>query len=358
MSRNARVKTQFVAGIFSLAALALFSAFAGTNAEAISSSELFSVHARVVVVHDPAATEAFEARIDKLRPMVEKGLTLLTAKPSVAEAWRSLLSSNDVVGIKVHSQPGPRSGTRPAVVSALVEGLIASGMRASNIIIWDRHVADLKRAGFAELQTRYGIRLQGSADAGYDDKAFYETPLLGQLILGDREFGNKGEGVGRKSYVSKLISKEITKIINVTPLLNHYRAGVTGNLYSLAIGSVDNIGRFDNDTGRLAQAVPEIYALPELSDRVVLNVVDALVCQFEGEHLSLLHYAEPLNELRFSADPVALDVLSLQALARQRSAAGGFPSTNRFELYSNAALLELGISDPGAIRVERAEMKN
>ena len=290
--------------------------------------------------------------------MIEKGLTLLTAKRSVTDAWRSLLSSNDIVGIKVHSQPGPRSGTRPAVVSGIVEGLIASGIGGSNIVIWDKHLADLKRAGFTELQTRYGVRLQGAADLGYDDKAFYETPLLGQLIFGDREFGVKGDGIGRKSYVSRLLSKEITKIINVTPLLNHYRAGVTGNLYGLAIGSVDNTGRFDSDTGRLAQAVPEIYALPELSDRVVLNIVDALVCQFEGEHLSLLHYAEPLNELRFSIDPVALDVLSLQSLARQRGAAGGFPSTNRFELYSNAALLELGLSDPASIRVERAEMKN
>jgi hypothetical protein len=312
----------------------------------------------VVVVHDSDATAAFDPRAERLRPMLEKGLTLLTAKPTLTAAWRSLLATNDVVGIKVHSQAGARSGTRPAVVSALVEGLIAAGIPPTNIIVWDKQKSDLKRAGFAELETRHGIRLQGAADAGYDEKVFYETPLLGQLVVGDREFGEKGDGVGRKSYLSRLVTRNITKIINVTPLLNHYRAGVTGNLYGLAIGSIDNSVRFEMDAGRLAQAVPETYAMPELADHVVLNVVDALVCQFEGEHTTLLHYAEPLNELRFSTDPVALDVLSLQSLERQRNAAGGFPSTNRFELYSNAALLELGISEPANIRVERAEMKN
>jgi hypothetical protein len=55
--------------------------------------------------------------------------------------------------------------------------------------------------------------------------------------------GRKGEGVGRRSFVSKLLTQDITKLINVTPMLNHNSAGVTGHLYSLAFGSVDNVYR-------------------------------------------------------------------------------------------------------------------
>lgn len=287
--------------------------------------------------------------------MILRGLTNLTVKPNVREAWLSLVSTQDIIGVKVCSAPGANSGTRPAVVAALVESMLAAGLPSSNIIVWDKQASDLRQAGYFDLAKRLNIRVEGAADAGYDEKVFYETPLLGQLVFGDRDFGNKGEGVGRKSYVSKLITTQITKIINVTPLLNHYRAGVTGNLYSLAIGSVDNTLRFEADAGRLAQAVPEIYALPEIGDRVVLNVVDALICQYQGEHRTLLHYATALNELRFSTDPVALDVLSQQDLQRQRQASGSFAATNRFELYPNASLLELGISDADAIRVERIE---
>jgi hypothetical protein len=176
--------------------------------------------------------------------------------------------------------------------------------------------------------------------------------LLGNLAWGDYEFGKKGEGIGRKSFVSRLVSREMTKIINITPLMNHNEVGVCGNLFSLALGSVDNTVRFESQPDRLATAVPEIYALSSLSDRVVLNIVDALICQYEGEERSLLHYSAVLNQLRFSRDPVALDVLSLEELDRQRQLAK-VPAvkTNR-ELYANASLLELGVSDEKRIQIE------
>ena len=45
------------------------------------------------------------------------------------------------------------------------------------------------------------------------------------------------------------------------------------------MGSVDNTIRFSTQIDRLVTAVPEIYALPILGDRVVLNIVDALAAQ-------------------------------------------------------------------------------
>jgi len=284
--------------------------------------------------------------------MVERGITNLTAKPSLGEAWRSVVSTQDVVGIKVFSVPGPNSGTRPAVVAAVIEGLLAAGLPPKSIVVWDKNTTDLRLAGFFEFADRYGVRVEGSAHAGYDEDTFYDTALIGTLLWGDYEFGRKGPGIGRKSFVSRLVSKQITRIINIVPLLNHNHAGVSGNLYSLASGSVDNFARFEGDSSRLATAVPEIYALPFLSDRVALNITDALFCQYEGSERGLLHYTTVLNELRFSRDPVALDVLSQQELDRQRNASST-PGTGKpgAELYANAALLELGVSDVKQIDV-------
>ena len=84
---------------------------------------------------------------------------------------------------------------------------------------------------------------------------------------------------------------------------------------------------------------------------MVLNIVDALICQYEGEERSLLHYSVMLNQLRFSADPVALDVLSLQELERQRQRARAPSAKPNLELYTNASLLELGVSDLKKIQV-------
>jgi uncharacterized protein (DUF362 family) len=277
--------------------------------------------------------------------MVDRGITTLTGKSKVADAWLSLLSTNDTVGIKVFSEPGPNSGTRPAVVAAVIEELREAGLPPDHITIWDKHQTDLRLAGYFDLAKQLGVRVGGSAESGYDEKVFYDTPLLGNLVWGDFEFGKKGEGIGRKSFVSKLVSSDMTKIINITPLMNHNEAGVFGNLFSLATGSVDNFARFESDPDRMARAVPEIYALPALSDRVVLNITDALICQYEGEERSLLHYSAILNQLRFSRDPVALDVLSLQELGHQRELANAPVVKNDPDLYNNAALLELGVSD-------------
>ncbi len=338
---------------FRMACWCLLCAYApnGIGAEAFATGH-GGPDARVVIVQDGQATDAFRPKPDRVQAMVERGITNLTGKPNLREAWLGLVSTQDTVGIKVYSSPGPNSGTRPAVAAAVAQGLISAGLPPSHVVVWDKSEDDLRDAGYFALAERLGIRVAGSAKAGYDETNYYDTPLIGNLVFGDLEFGKKGQGIGRKSFVSKLVSREMTKIINLTPLLNHNTAGVSGNLYSLAMGSVDNTVRFENDASRLASAVPEIYALPALSDRVVLNITDALFCQYEGGPHGLLHYSVVLNQLRFSRDPVALDMLSIKELDRQRRAAKAAFIKPNLDLYGNAALLELGVNDPKRIHVD------
>jgi Domain of unknown function (DUF362) len=318
-----------------------------------SSTEKTPPRARVVIVEDPGAMESLQPIPEKIQFLVDRAITNLTAKPTVTAAWTSLISTQDIIGIKVYSAPGPNSGTRLPVVTAVVQDLLAAGVPPHHIIVWDRRSSDLRLAGFFELATRFGIRVKGSLDAGYDDKTFYETSLLGNLSWTDQEFGKKGLDIGRKSYVSKLVTREMTKIINITPLMHHNLAGTSGNLYSLAFGSVDNTVRFEIDADTLARTLPEVYALPVLGDRVVLNIVDALICQYEGEKQGLLHYSSVLNQLRFSRDPVALDVLSIFEIDRQRLLAGVPVLKTNLDLYSNASLLEIGVSDQRRIQVDK-----
>ena len=135
--------------------------------------------------------------------MVNRAITNLTGKIGVKEAWLSLVSTQDVVGVKVYSVPGPNSGTRPAVAAAVVEGLLAAGLPPKHIILWDKQATDLRLAGYYDLAARYGVRVEGSAQAGYDEKVFYDTALLGNLVWGDFEFGQKGPGIGRKSPATR-----------------------------------------------------------------------------------------------------------------------------------------------------------
>jgi hypothetical protein len=312
---------------------------------------------RVVIIRNENAVSDFQPDAAIAQDMVNRGLTNLTGVATIAGAWRSLVSTQDVVGIKVCAEPGEISGTRPAVAAAVIHGLLDAGVPPEHIVIWDKHADDLRAAGFFRLAAQLGVRASGAADTGYDPTNFYnpDTATIGNLVWGDWEFGNTNKGVGRKSFVTKIISRDITKIISIAPLLNDNVTGVCGHLYSLAMASVDNTLRFAGDPDRLAVAVPEIYALPALGDRVALNITDALIGQYEGGERGLLHYSSVPNQLWFSRDPVALDTLAVQELARERRAAKAPEFTPHLEIYTNAVLLQLGVSDPAKIQVEKIQ---
>ena len=313
--------------------------------------------ARVVIVQNSDAISNFQPDAATVQAMVDRGITNLTGKTGIASAWRSLVSTQDIVGIKVFSAAGEISGTRPAVVAAVVHGLLQAGLPPKHIIIWDKRAEDLRAAGFFRLAHKLGVRAEGAVEAGFDPTNFYQpdSAVIGSLVYGDLEFGKTGDNVGRRSFVTKILSREVTRIISIAPLLNQPSAGVCGHLYSLAFGSVDNTLRFQNDPDRLAVAVPEINALPAVGDRLVLNITDALIGQYEGGASVLLHYSTVLNQLWLSRDPVALDTLAIQELDRERQAAGAWGFPPNMEIYTNATLLQLGINDPSQMHIEKVQ---
>ncbi len=325
--------------------------------------EAFPLHAtnsvvHVTVVQGDHLLNAYAPDDARVEDAFNRGLTYFTGKATVSNAWRSLVSPKDIVGIKVFSAPGPVCGTRPAVVAAMVRGLLAAGQPPDQIIIWDRHASDLQTAGFYKLGQKLGVLVAGAAEAGYDSNAFYlpDTPVVGQLVWGDLEFGktNKDFSLGKKSFISKLVSRHMTKIISVTPLMNENSAGICGQFFSLGLGSVDNIRRFENNPDRLAVALPEIYALPLIGDRVVLNVTDALLCQYQGGPEGYLQFSLIRNEIWFSQDPVALDTMALKELMLQRRIVNAPPLPTNFAIYTNAVLLQLGVNNPSQIQIEKA----
>ena len=179
---------------------------------------------------------------------------------------------------------------------------------------------------------------------------------MGTLVAGDLDFDRNGKTTGRNSYVSKLLTRTITKIINVSPLLNHNLAGVCGNLYTLAMGSVDNTLRFeaspetagDVGAGDLCEAGVERSCGVEhyrCADWTVSGRTNEFAALFDGIEPDLA-----------GKDPVALDVLAIQELDRERQERKIQPGNDNPDLYKNASyFLELGVGDPAKIRIEMAK---
>ncbi|MBF0550863.1 MAG: hypothetical protein HQK60_10040, partial [Deltaproteobacteria bacterium] len=72
-----------------------------------------------------------------------------TDKQDPGQAWTSLFSSRDVVGIKVNALAGRGLATHPETALALAERLVKfCRIPPGQIIIWDRTDRELLRSGF------------------------------------------------------------------------------------------------------------------------------------------------------------------------------------------------------------------
>ena len=55
-------------------------------------------------------------------------------------------------------RPEIGEGFGEAVVEAVVKSLLGAGLPPKQIVVWDKHLSDLRQAGFFELAERYGDR--------------------------------------------------------------------------------------------------------------------------------------------------------------------------------------------------------
>ena len=102
----------------------------------------------VYSVHEPSAISEYTVNAGRVRGMVDRLVVAATGKESVASGWRSLVEPRDVVGIKISAAGQASGATHRAVVEAIIDGLRASGVPESHIIVWDRDADDLRAAGY------------------------------------------------------------------------------------------------------------------------------------------------------------------------------------------------------------------
>ncbi len=313
-------------------------------------------------VHDPDAIKDYETNPRIVHAMVDRLVLAATGQPDIARAWASLVSPNDKIGIKISAAGGELFTTHHDVVNAIVDGLVAAGHSRSSIIVWDRSLGGIKEAGYRPGADGYQLRAIAPRE-GYDSKAVLSMPLLGKLVWGDLEYkSDKGkmpllsdtENTSNLSHFSRILSTEVTKIINVPVMSSSETNGISGCLYNVTIPNIDNWRRFAQGSRFGAESIAEIYSNPLIAKKVVLNLMDGLVAQYAGGPQSQPNYALHHATLYASKDPVALDAVALKQLeqwrARAKSAgrSATWPITCRY-----AGQLGLGNSAPESDRDSR-----
>jgi uncharacterized protein (DUF362 family) len=292
--------------------------------------------------------------------MVDRLVLAATGQPDLGKAWGSLVLPTDKVGIKISAAGGELFTTHHEIIAAIVDGLVAAGHSRGSIIVWDRSLEGTKGAGYKASSD--GFQLKSIAPrSGYDPKATLTAPLLGKLVWGDVDYVSDGgksvplsdtENTSNVSHFSRILTTDVTKVINVPVMSNSTMNGIAGCLYNMTIPNIDNWRRFSQGTPFGAESIALIYSNPVISQKVVLNIMDGLLAEYGGGPASQPNFALHHATLYASKDPVALDTVALKQLEVWR-AKEAFPPIGRLASYvQTATAVGLGNSDMSRIEVK------
>ncbi len=291
--------------------------------------------------------------------MVERLIFAVTGEKDLKKAWSTLVKPGDRVGIKVATAGGRQFSTHPGIVEAVVSGLELAGVPRARIVIWDRSSERLREAGF--LPRKGGPQVRGiDPPRGLDAEAKVNSPVLGRLMWGDLNFMGRETGLRQaapdrpqlsgESHVARLVSRDLTKIINLPTFSDERGCGVAGALYNVTVPCIDNFRRFTQRPG--SSSIVDLYADERMGAKVALTIVDGLVAQYAGGPEFNPNFSFPYGTLLASLDPVALDSIILRKLEEWRVPAKLPPIGKAAEWLQEAETIGLGTFEPERITVQ------
>jgi len=321
---------------------------------------------------------------DAVHRAFEEGLMELTGESSLADAWASMVSPDDVVGIKINCLGAPKVSSSLESIQETIAGLKAAGVKENNIIVWDARDWMFQRTGLKLNDGTEGVRIMGSSTEweaaipwiqGYDRDVYWSwdvgtlkkyQELVKQNFTQDgthREIFNScawlwmliqqgnpkaqkyneeirrlymdysdREGIKKiaeevadefndvtiededKSFFSEIVTKKITKLINIPVLKHNEDSGVTWATKNIALGVTTNKIRFHIDY--CTTAIPEILNNPSVKDKMVLHIGEAAKISTVSVAGARMAFD---NRLFFSRDPVAMDRIGLDILEEKRA---------------------------------------
>jgi uncharacterized protein (DUF362 family) len=324
---------------------------------------------RVVEVRHPGAV-GDDYRIDAgaVRKMIARGMCDLTGAEHPAEAWRRFFTIGDVVGIKVNPVGRKRkpddvgSISSPEVLLEVVRCLKGAGVKARDIIIFERYASEFRDAGYEQLMSERDLDevrwFASSADydniqvdiegypptpgrrpsrdphvVGYDPDVFVSMGFASdEHPRDDRRF---------RSHLSVIVTRMVNKIITIPCLKDHRSAGVTLALKNLSHGLNNNVARSHlADISMRSGAVygpnqcntfiPTAVAQTPTRAKSVLHIMDGLIGVYEGGPGSWNKtWATWRHEgLFFATDPVAMDHVCWDIIDTKRVFEGWQPVAN------------------------------
>ncbi len=323
---------------------------------------------RVIAVEHPGSIIADVYQKETIDQMVQRGMTELTQAPSWQDAWRTFFEKGDVVGLKVSPVGGPKLSSDATVLRAVIDGLNSAGVSNSNIIVFNRYKQEAVVAGIPGWLPE-GVHFDASTPVynetqldmgGYDEKHYMEMALI-------KPGDSFTDPHVRRSYVAKIVTQQVNKVINLPVLKHHQSAGVTITLKNMSHGCVNNVNRshLTPTNNACGMFIPSVVSLPVFREKFVLHIVDAVKASYHGGPPGKPRFMWEPKTMFFGTDPVALDKTGLKVIDAKRASVGmatiALSKPDNESHYLNAqvehieiaGMLQLGMFDDAKINVKR-----
>ncbi len=307
--------------------------------QALAASEVPAGKAHVVVARD-AAVHGANGQLDEKRvlDLLDRAVATWTGKDKPAEGWKRILGKDlgpdKVIGLKTNGLGGKGISTHAVLAMAVAERLQQVGIKAGNIVIWDRNQRDLEACGFTIQTDKSKVRCYGSDMAGYEEKP-------------------ESFGAAVNVLLSKILTRECDMVIGLPILKDHSMAGVTFAMKNM-YGVVQK--PFELHAGGCNPCVADLNAIAVVRQKVRFTIGDALSSVYDGGPGFKPERLWQPNALIVGEDRVAVDHTAWQMLERKRAEVGmgTFEAAGRPPRYiatAADAAHGLGTNDPNRIHL-------
>jgi uncharacterized protein (DUF362 family) len=253
---------------------------------------------RVVIVRDAKLrTPGPGPDATRMAAMLDHAMQTYFHTQNPVQPWKEIVRPGQVVGLKVNTL-GRALSPNPALVAAICERLQQAGIKAGDIIVWDRSSRDMQAAGFKLTTAPGGVRFFASDTAGYEDASVSYGTVTTRL--------------------SKILT-QCDVVINMPVLKNHNLAGVTMAMKNM-YGVINNPNAMHGTACN--PSIADLNMIPAIRQKVRFVVGDMMTAVYEGGPSYRPEYAWNEDGLLVGEDQVAIDYTSAQIIERKRAEKG------------------------------------
>jgi uncharacterized protein (DUF362 family) len=271
---------------------------------------------KVVSVHSAKSIDEQTGQADPatVREMIARGMTTLTGDTNAAASWRKFFEPADVVGIKVNCSGAPHVCSNPVVVAEIVQNLVSTGVKPTNIFVYERFPDQLTSVNYPKYLPQgvnvVAIEMTRKSIAGYDPRTYVEVDFFGEDDT--------------RSNLIRLVSNTFTKVINVPNMKDHGAAGVTGCLKNIAYGNFSNVARSHrNEKTNTLSFIGTLASVEPLRSKTVLQIMDGLKGVWHGgPFVRDPRFAFYPKQILIGTDPVAIDRQLIDVIEAKRREEG------------------------------------